>query len=570
MLIFITFNQREKIMAQGKMSNRQKMINMMYLVLLAILALNVSTEVLDAFVTIRNQLNASALEANVSALEFIDQMNQEIDREVKNEGKTANVGLKDTLEDIRNQTQNMIAVLNDHIREMEAIADYDPKEKDFRKKDELELNYQYWMGDNDESNDRRGNGFAMKLRDELNQHFRSLNTLYNSQIIDDSLKITPRQLEDPTNSNDPNKRWEQYTFEGPVMANLATLEAIKIDVLRQEKELLDLLNTRLRGYKFIPDKIQAISAPVSRIVPAGLPFETQLFVGMVSSAVKPEFKSGSGQVTVQEDGNSAMLKVLADGSRIPSGQYEAKQTYTATVRVPTATGTYEEIQVQEEFIVRKPEVLITSAAIQTLYRNSGNAVNIDVPALGEWYNPKIAATNATVRQSDRSKKRFMIVPNARESIVTVNSATNGQIIKVDAIKYNVIQPPRPTIAISVNGRAYNGTAPVNKKSRFEVKIIPNSEFKRLLPNDARYQVGKIEILMKNTLEPARVIKTLNMAGRNPEQGIRVTMPAEVQQARPGTKIFIRFGEVSRRNFKGDLFKERFSELERTVAFEIGR
>jgi hypothetical protein len=43
-------------MASGKLSPRQKMINMMYLVLTALLALNVSKEILEAFVTVNNGL----------------------------------------------------------------------------------------------------------------------------------------------------------------------------------------------------------------------------------------------------------------------------------------------------------------------------------------------------------------------------------------------------------------------------------------------------------------------------------------------------------------------------------
>ena len=43
-------------MASGKLSPRQKMINMMYLVLTALLALNVSKEILDSFITVNNGL----------------------------------------------------------------------------------------------------------------------------------------------------------------------------------------------------------------------------------------------------------------------------------------------------------------------------------------------------------------------------------------------------------------------------------------------------------------------------------------------------------------------------------
>ena len=43
-------------MASGKLSPRQKMINMMYLVLTALLALNVTKEVINAFVTINESV----------------------------------------------------------------------------------------------------------------------------------------------------------------------------------------------------------------------------------------------------------------------------------------------------------------------------------------------------------------------------------------------------------------------------------------------------------------------------------------------------------------------------------
>ena len=43
-------------MASGKQTPRQAMINMMYLVLTALLALNVSKEILDSFITVNNGL----------------------------------------------------------------------------------------------------------------------------------------------------------------------------------------------------------------------------------------------------------------------------------------------------------------------------------------------------------------------------------------------------------------------------------------------------------------------------------------------------------------------------------
>ncbi|HEY3429788.1 MAG TPA: gliding motility protein GldM, partial [Cyclobacteriaceae bacterium] len=50
---------------------RQKMINMMYLVLTALLALNVSSEILNAFKTVNNSLEATNTVVNASTKEIM-------------------------------------------------------------------------------------------------------------------------------------------------------------------------------------------------------------------------------------------------------------------------------------------------------------------------------------------------------------------------------------------------------------------------------------------------------------------------------------------------------------------
>jgi gliding motility-associated protein GldM len=404
--------KEEETMATQNLSPRQKMINMMYLVLLAILALNVSSEALDAFLTFRDRLSVSAMDANQTNVDYITQLKKAIDKEVSVENKTVNVGLKDTLDQIRSRTQSIVAILGAHAHQMEEIGGFDPTTGSFKRFDELEENYRYWMGRDEDANDRRGNGAAMPLRDSLDAYFAYLNRI-NNHIAPDSMAQESHQLVDPEPSEaDPNKRWEQYTFQGPVIANLGVLESIKLEVYQEEKRLLDLLESRLGGYIYAPDKVVAISSPTARIVPAGMQFETQLFVGMASSQMKPLFLSSNGRVELTDDGNRATLKINADGSRIPSGKKEYRQNYTATIRVPKLDGTFEELQINESFMVRKPEVVLTSTAVQNLYRNCANTVNIDVPALGEQYNPVVSASNATVQTSERSKTRFLIDPQA--------------------------------------------------------------------------------------------------------------------------------------------------------------
>ncbi|MDR0801111.1 GldM family protein [Fluviicola sp.] len=72
-------------MAGGKETPRQKMIGMMYLVLTALLALNVSTQILDAFVAIEENIQ----KANVAQMERGDGFKSAVDEELSTTPKNA-------------------------------------------------------------------------------------------------------------------------------------------------------------------------------------------------------------------------------------------------------------------------------------------------------------------------------------------------------------------------------------------------------------------------------------------------------------------------------------------------
>jgi gliding motility-associated protein GldM len=562
-------------MASGKMSPRQKMINMMYLVLLALLAMNVSAEILNAFENIEKKLSNSADNAKTTSLAYMDNMKLEIDEEVKNTGKLDNVKLKDTLDQIKDQTSSVIGLINKHITTIrDSIITVDPETGELLKKDETERNLQYWMGQGkeQEKNDKRGAGEAMKLRDKMNGYFEYLAKIYNSQVKDPKLKVEPRKYEDPAEGQDgkrEKKSWERYTFEGPAIANMATLQALKQDVYEEEKKLLDLLNSRLGVATFKVDKVIPIDAPSATIVPAGLSFSTRLFVSMSSSQVTPKFSSGSGKIELEEGGNIAKLTMPASGSVIPQGKNEGRQSYSAVIQVPKATGGFESLEVKGEFTVRKPEIVITSAAVQNLYRNCGNDVNIDVPALGDAYNPKIEASEATVIPSKAAKIKFRIVPTGKTCNVAVNSITNGQNVRVGVVEYKVIEPPKPGIDMAVNGQRYNGASMVPNTSRAAIKLIPDADFASSLPADARYQIGSIDVLAQLTLGPPTKVNTVNSNGRDATKAIDVPLGTEVRQARPGTKVYIRINNIYRVNFENRQIEDkRFSEVERTLSLVI--
>lgn len=546
-------------MATTSLSNRQKMINMMYLVLLAILALNVDRLVLDAFVELRQKLAEAARTAQQANQTQVAAMQQHVQDEMDNLGKKERAGLLDTLAQLQRQHHRMLQLLTYHQAKVELIGAPDSITQEYGRADELEENYQYWMGD-EAANGGRGNGEASRLRDSLSTYLKFLKGIIAPTATTDEVQAGGWILSDL-----PDKTWEQATFEGPVVANLAMIESIKMDLTQRQKEVLDALNQRLGLQGIAPDSLVVVSVPQSRIVPAGLSFQTKLYVGMASTGVLPTFQSNQGSIQATPDG-MAQLRIPASASVIPAGQSEGTQRYVARVRIPTLSGEFEELILEEDFIVRKPEVLVTSAAVQQLYRHCANPLQFRVPALGPDFQPQVSATEAVILPVAQSRTKFVIEPRGRKTMLKVASTTQGQTLQLEQLAYRVVEPPAPQVEMAVNGRAYTGTAAVARGSRVQIRLKPDPDFATALPKDARYQINQVEVLVKDGLAPARVVQTLNTSGRDATRPISINLPAS---AASGDKVFVRIKDIFRINHaRRQIPERRIPEITKTMALDI--
>lgn len=553
-------------MASASLSPRQKMINMMYLVLLAMLALNVSSEVLDSFQRIRDDLRISATEARGQGNLLLASLTEEINREVEREGNTQNQGLLDTLEQIDLQVSALLQILATHTDTMEALARFDPERMAYINPDELDDNFTYWMGYPEEANERRGNGAAMRLRDSLNQVFTSLHHLAG-------IEGSPFEVKDPVASpDDPGKRWEQHTFEGPVLANLATLEALRLEVLRRQQAALEKLGERVGVRQIVVDTMMPIVVPKSEIIVAGLPYEAELYTGMSARTLRPEYGSSSGQISMLPGGFGAKVSIQANPGLIPAGQRSAQQRYSATIMVPLAQGGFDTLRIQKEFTVIQPVIQVKALTVQRLYAQSANDLELSVPALQDQYHPAFSADGAEIIANNQSPERIRVVPgrNSRVRIKVANRYEGSQ-FPIGSLDYVVVQAPKPGLELRIQGRPYSGMTSVGASQPIQLMLKPDADFEQLMPRDSRYRISSIKILLKDGMQPPRTVGTINTASQDPEQGINIAMPTAVRQARPGAKVYIVVEGIQRINFRGEAIADnRFSELDRTFGFELRR
>jgi gliding motility-associated protein GldM len=543
-------------MAGGNISPRQKMINMMYLVLTALLALNVSAEILDAFRSLRDSLHESAESFGEKNKDTQGGIKAKIAEEV-GQGNHKNEHLIAMVDLVEKKANELVGSIDGRILKLEEFAGLDRETGEMANMKETELNYQFWMGPGgDGANGGRGEGEAMKLKQELNGFVDWANEFIAK---DDTAKMSDL-------AKNPFKHlaedhgdhvWEYHTFHGkPAVADLALMEKFKLDVQEVHSDLLNYVKAKLGAVTFKIDSLIAVDAPMSRVVAAGMKFETKLFVAMSSSEIKPEFLGGG--VTTDKSGNFGMLTQTAPGG-FPAGKTEKEVSYGATIKVPRADGGIEELNVKGTYVVRKPELVITSASVQNLYSNCGNTINVDCPALGEFYSPKFTATEAQVLPSSSDKRVVTLVPTGKTCVLGVSSLTNGQNIKIDDVKYKVIKPPRPEIILEVLGKEHNGATPIPGKADCKVKLRPDNDFRNALPKDARYVIDNVELLAQTSLGAPTKVASFSGNGKDAVQGISVPLGNSLKGNAPGTKIYFKIGSIYRLNFQNKKVEEQFGD-----------
>ena len=210
-------------------SPRQKMINLMYVVLMAMLALNISTEVLNGFSIVEESLNRTT--ANSSAENkmlygnFADQM------------KTNPQKVKMWFEKAT-QVKNMSDSLYNFAQELkEAIVkEADGNDGDVRNidnKDDLEAAAIVMLAP--------GSGKGKRLFNAINSYreriLKMVTDPRHQQTIKSNLSTTV-----PRNSNTLGKNWQEYMFENmPVAAAVTLLSKLQSDVRQAEGEVLHTL-----------------------------------------------------------------------------------------------------------------------------------------------------------------------------------------------------------------------------------------------------------------------------------------------------------------------------------------
>jgi gliding motility-associated protein GldM len=403
-------------MATGKLSIRQKMINMMYLVLLAILALNVSAEVLKAFYTMEVSLEKTG---------------KNIDAKNNNVLKSFAVLMKNQPD--KTEEWNKRALKGEKIEKefalyIESLKKEIEKINGGREKDDDGKPTELKFGDNTEkhANLLLNNGKAKELKDKINATRDKLLALVP---FEDRKHIKTDMF---TLDDDEGRSWENHTFEGvPAAAVMASLTKIQNDCKNTYADVLNALYSKV-GMVAPVDRLFANIVPKAKNVMVGEEFEADIMLSAYDSRQATEIVI-DGKTYTNEGGKF--------NYKLPANM-QGEHTVEGKIKVRERDGV-KEYPFSTTYNVFNGSAAVSADKMNIMYVGLRNPISISIPGVP---TDKLVAT-----------------------------ISSGRLNKIRDNQYEAVVPTDGDVYISIAERRDDGTLKSHGRRLFRAKKIPGAE-----------------------------------------------------------------------------------------------
>jgi len=516
-------------MAGAKETPRQKMIGMMYLVLTAMLALQVSSALLEKFILLNSSLENSTGAANRINQGTLESIKGTVE---KSGNRAADLAVVKQAEEVRSLTSSIVgeldAVKQQLINEAGGGLDEQGNIKTPNEEDRVAV---IMIGG-------KKNGKAYDIKNKLNQYVKQLQQ-YHPQARFASLAMDANEDPVASRSKDQrNKDFAELNFEQtPVPAALAVLSQKQSEIRRMEGETLDFLASKVGAQDIKFDKILAMLSMESKVVVAGTKFKGEMFLAASSSGISPRMSLNGAPVRV--DGGRGVIEFTAQG-----GAYDknglAKRALTGSISFKTPSGRDTTVRFNQEYFVAKPSYQIETGTMPPLYLGCANKLSIQSPQLGALWNPSFSPQGASVLTGGERGK-ITIVPSAAQVQLTISNA--GSVLGTERFRVNRV--PRPSLEYFVGGSKVTDPRGVPASGARSVRVVAvaDESFRNYSPEDANFRVTGMTVLL------ARGTRRIGVVQLGPGGGSIGNLAAEAQ---PGDRLVIQVDGVERRNFRGEI------------------
>lgn len=407
-----------------QMSPRQRMINLMYIVLTAMLALNVSSDVLNGFSQVHAGLahtNKTMTAKNELQFEYLKELY------VQNPAK-AGPWFREG-EQLRLLSANLFNTI-DSLKTAIAL-EADGKKGDFNNlinQDDLEAAAVVMLNPSTQA--------GAKLRQQIDNY-----RTYVTGLITDSLRRNA-VLEMLSTKVSPKKgtvgavEWEEVNFDNmPAIASVTMLTKIQNDIRQAEAEALTNLINNVDIGDVRVNELTAYVIPRSTMVMRGGTYSADIVLAAIDTTQRPSVFVGGNKL-------SSNLYQFTAGA---TGTHE----YSGYIEVPRPDGSIARHPFSSSYTVMEPMATISPTMMNVLYAGIDNPISISVPGV-PMTAVQASMSNGTLTRSGDS---WIARPGkvGTEAEITVTATLDGRSQNVGSMKFRVRKLPDPTPYIAIKG-----------------------------------------------------------------------------------------------------------------------
>ncbi len=480
-------------MGHGKETPRQKMIGMMYLMLTAMLALNVSAEVLDAFRLVDEGLKKTTenyVNKNEILYKEFEQKFAENEKKVK-PWKDAADQVRERADKLYNDIQDLkIEIIKknqgDDIEKNEAIEGREIINAKIKGIDKNDVSTRYMIGDNQ-------NGEAYKLKKKIEEYRDLLLSFVNEKdkriinSINSSLDTS-----DPDESEESGghghgssqKTWELKHFADiPLGAVMPIMSKMQADVRNTESEVIQYLFNQITAGSFSFNKLEATVIPNSSYIIKGNEYKADVFISAVDTTAPPIVYIGKYDSTLNEKsglyeydmvGNYDSLEVVNGRGKFSNlsnkiGTHE----WGGIIKIMGPDGNYIRKTFKRKYQVATPNLVVSPTKMNVFYVGVDNPVSISVAGIPDS-EIKPFITNASIIKQ-RSGEYFVRPRRPGNSLITVSAEIDGKRKKIGTTTFRVKPLPDPVAKVAGKGGG-NISKNVLAAQSGVVAVMENFEF----------------------------------------------------------------------------------------------
>lgn len=408
---------------------RQKMISMMYLVLTAMLALNVSAAILNGYAQVDDSLHATIMTMNEGNRETYAQFEAALkDNQVK-VGQYYNKAME--IQKVSNAFYDYVQGFKDAmVAESEGKkAKAGARVRELGKQDDTNVPQRYAINE--------GNAAILKEKINAYREF-MIDITGNSPALDNELRetfVTPRGV----NAEGDSISWEDAMFhEMPMCACITVLTKLQSDIRHCEGRAVRYLLTASDASDVRVNKFDAYVISESDYVVKGNTYRAQIILAAIDSTRTPQYYVNGRQI--QSNGVFEMVANTVGQQRI-SGEIAYMDNQGVMKRIPF----------MREFTVGEPSATISNTELNVMYRGHDNPFSISVPGMSAD-QLDVKCKQASVK---KSKTGWVIRPNANSAdklAIEVYANVSGRSMLMGSHQYRIKNLPPPNAYFEIDGQ----------------------------------------------------------------------------------------------------------------------